>query len=227
MAIPVVLYAINASQALPIVAVRVVRGRHPPAPHLRLSIWCAVLLSADVLDIGVAALVGTNRFTSWVLLPVEVALTFWILAAWQPELRMRRAYMTAIPISLIAAAAAMAAFGPERTFDIWLGPLLALSALGGTVHTLVHRSLWSRSQLFAEDWFWILLGMSFLWVGFVPVPAFMFAIIDSAMGWVSLILLSRAWLVFAAFLLITWGILCPRILARSSGPSLQPAPLSS
>lgn len=213
MAIPVMLYAFSATQALPIAAVLVVRGRHAPAPLLRVSVWFLVLILADMLDLYVAYRHGTNRGTSWLMLPIEVAATFWILEAWQVWPIARRVYRLAVPIVLGGAALALMALDPDRTFEIIVGPILALSALGATIQTWVQRSLATEEPLLRQDWFWILLGVGLLWLSFVPSSGFIEVFLQRGrVGEAIIALLSRSWIAWASILLVTWGIVCPRVL---------------
>jgi len=213
-AIPVVLYAKFASQAIPIVGALVVWGRPMPAPYRRVIWLCGLLLAADALDLVIAVLEGNNLFTSYVTLPVEVALSLWLLAAFQPNQQLRLTYGIVVPLMLGATAVALAATTPAVSFDLWVSPLLCLLILAAVAHTLVHRSLLSRTRLAGEDWFWICLGLAVHWGGLVAVPAFHRAYIDTHVEWVRLAYLVKAWTNIGAFIMIGWGVVCQRVAAR-------------
>lgn len=223
-AIPGILYVINAAQALPVIAVYAAGGRNPPASHRRLAIWCTVLVLSSLLNILVAVIFGRNRFMSYGILPLEVGLSLWVLASWQATARLRSTYYAAIPLISVLAIVVILTPDRERAFGLWGSPLISLFAVCAALHTLVHRTLLARSQLFQQDWFWIALGMALFWIGFVPVPAFVQAFLVANEDWARIALMTRAWMVFISLLIISWGVLCPWILTRSFGLSL-PQPL--
>lgn len=219
MAIPLLLHAKAVSQVVPIVAALVVWGRQLPAPYRRVVLLCGFLLAADAVDLVVGAIEGNNLYTSFVTLPVEVALSLWLLAVFQPSDGLRFTYGVAIPVLLAGTALALAATVPAVSFDLWISPSLCLLILVAVLHTLVHRSLLSRRPLVTEDWFWICLGLAVHWGGLVAVPAFHRAYIDSQVEWVRVAYLAKAWTNIGAFLIIGWGVVCQRIPMRSFGHS--------
>ncbi len=218
-AIPILLHAKAVSQVVPIVAALAVWGRRLPAPYRRVVLLCGFLLAADALDLIIAAMEGNNLYTSFVTLPVEVALSLWLLAVFQPSSPLRFAYGVAIPALLGGTAIALAATEPAASFDLWVSPSLCLLILAAVLHTLVHRSLLSRRPLVSEDWFWICLGLAIHWGGLVAVPAFHRAYIGSHVEWVRVAYLAKAWTNIGAFIIIGWGVVCQQNPMRSSGPS--------
>lgn len=219
MEIPLVMYATSASQSLPVFTVLLVRGRHPPAPYLRITTWCCFLVLADVFNISVMYLQGNNLWTSYYTLPAEVGLTLWILAAWQANARMQRLYMYAIVLVVLGTAAVLLATDPAVTFEVWVAPTLALIALAKSVHTLVHRSLLSRQPLTTQAWFGVCLGLSLFWLLSVPMPPFANAILNQNIKWVDVVYQARAWVMIVSFMLMSWGILCSRDQTAFSGRS--------
>lgn len=210
---PIIMYISSVSQALPIVAAFAVWGRHQPAPYPRLILWCLLMLGADVLDLAVRSL-GPNAFTSYIMLPLEVGATLWVLAAWQPTAFLRLVYMMAIAVAGTIVAILLILVDPVKNFDLWIGPSLALLALVGVLHTLVHRALISGGLLTEQGWFWVCLGIGLFWLCFISVPPFYAAYIHTDMRMIVRVLIVRAWVVMACFLFITWGIVCQKRQAR-------------
>lgn len=219
MAIARVMFVQAASQALPIVAAFAVRGRHQPVPYPRLVFWCAVLVVTDVLALAVAKAFGNNLWMVYVTLPIEVGLVLWLLSEWQPTELLRLTYTLAIPVMGTVVISLLMLTDPTKTFYRWVSPFLALLALVAALQTLVHRALLSRSRLTEQDWFWVCLGMSLFWLGYVSVPVFADAFLVAHEDWVWWAYVSRAYTDIAAFILMSWGIWCQRVPARSLGSS--------
>jgi hypothetical protein len=211
LAIPLLVQLGSASQALPIVAVVVVRGRPLPAPHLRIALWCCLLVLFDVADLLIGGSTGNNHWTAYYTIPVEVGMTLWILSAWQPEGPARRAYVLSIAATGTAIAVALLLTDPQQTFDVWVAPLAALVAFAAVLHTLVTRALRSREALGHLDWFWICLGLALFWVVQISTPALMTAFIETHRDLVVRVFLVRSAIMIGAFVCIAWGIVCPRV----------------
>jgi hypothetical protein len=221
MAIPTIMYVHAASQALPIVAAYAVRGREQPAPYRRVIIWCLVLLATDAVDLTFARLRYNNLWTAYFTTPVEVGMSLWILAAWQPNELLRLTYNMAIPVTGTVVVSLLVLTDPSVTFYRWIAPFLSLLALAASVHTLAHRTLLSRAPLADQGWFWICLGMSLFWLGYVSVPVFLDLFIDTHQDWVGWAYMGRAGTDIAAFGLMAWGILRSRVPAWSGSSSAQ------
>lgn len=219
MAYPLTQYAQFAAQLLPIVAALAVWGRRLPAPYPWVLSWCAFMALADSLDLAVAYLHGSNLWLSYFTLPTEVGLSLWFLALWQPNEFMRLVYQLAIPAMLVVTMVALLLADTATAFDLWVSPFLSLLALTAALATLVFRSITSLRQLTEQDWFWVCLGLAIFWIGFVAVPPFHRAFIETHREWVVWAYIVRAWTVVGAFLLMTWGVLCPRLLQGSPGRS--------
>lgn len=219
MAIPAILLAQYVTASLPILAVVIVWGRRPPAPHKGVALWFAFMIATGALDVVAARATGTNEWLGHLTLPIEVSLVLWYLSFWQPAERLRRTYRLAVPVVLLGAAIVLMTAGDPEIFDIWISPALALVVLAGLLQTLVHRSLISTESLGRQDWFWVCLGASVFWLGFVSLPPFHRAFVDTHPDWVRVAYMARAWVNIGAFLMVTWGVLCQRIPARSSGRS--------
>ena len=186
------------------------RGRTPPAPHLRLALWCSLLIMADVLNLAVMVLHGNNLWTSYFTLPLEVGMSLWILSSWPIPPRVRRAYGWIIVAMVLGGGAALAVTDPGITFEVWISPMLALLALAASIHTLVHNSLTSHLPLTRQDWFGISLGLSLFWVLSVPMPPFATAAMSRNIDWVVMVYTARAWVMILSFVLMSWGVLCSR-----------------
>ena len=214
MAIPAVSWISFAAQVLPIAATAHVRDRKDSVPYRRLAVWCAVLVLADVVDLVSASVIGHNLQTPYFTLPVEVALTIWIMAAWQPTELLRQVYAVMIPVLVAATAIVLTVTDPVVTFLQWVSPSLALLALVSVLHTLVGRALMSRSQLTSQGWFWVCMGMGIFWTGFVTVPMFAGMFLETHRSWVVAAYIARSWVNVGAYLLMTWGVMCPVIRTR-------------
>ena len=210
MAIPILLQVASAAQALPVIALAVVRGRHSPAPHLRIALWCCLLVLFDVMDLVVGGRTGNNHWTAYGTVPVEVGTTLWILSAWQPDGPVRRAYVIGIAATGAAIAAALLLTNPQETFDVWVAPLAALFAFGAVLHTLVTRTLRSREALLSLDWFWICLGLALFWAVQISTPALLTAFLDTHRELVVDAFLARSAIVIVGFVCIAWGVACPQ-----------------
>lgn len=178
-----------------------------------------MMFVSGAVDLTVAELAGRNEWVSVVTVPLEVSVVLLLLAEWQPTHFLRLAHLVAVPIALLGTAVVMLAAGDVGAFSIWIAPGLALLALAGLLQTLVHSSLLSTESLMRQDWFWVCLGAAVFWLGFVTVPPFHRAFVESHPDWVRLAYLARAWVNIGAFLMVTWGVLCQRIPARYSGHS--------
>jgi hypothetical protein len=218
-AIPLVMFGQAASQALPIVAALKVRGRHQPVPYPRLVFWCGILLVTDVLGLVVAEALGNNLWMVYVTLPVEVGLVLWLLSEWQSTELLRLTYSLAIPVMGTVVVSLLMLTDPAKTFYRYVSPFLALLGLAAALHTLVHRTLLSRGPLIRQDWFWICLGMALFWLGYVSVPVFADTFLVAHVDWVRWAYISRAYTDIVAFLLMSWGVVCQRVPARSFGSS--------
>jgi hypothetical protein len=218
-AIPILLYAVSATQALPIAAVLVVRGRHPPTPYRRLVVFCLALLITDILSIALGRAVGNNRWLAYGTEPMEVALTLWLLEAWQPNAFLRLAYSVTIVLMGATVAGTLMLTDPQVTFGQWISPFLALLALAATLHTLVHRVLLSRLLLTNQDWFWVCLGLALFWLTFVPFDPFLRAFMPERVDWARAAYYFRFSAMSVSFLLMSWGIVCQRRLVLSPGRS--------
>lgn len=222
MPIPVILHAISAAQALPVLAVAAGGRKDPPVPHRRLAMWATVLVLTGLLDVIVAVALGHNRFTSLFVLPIEVALSVWVLEAFHPSTVVRRGYAAlAIPIVLISVAVLLFP-QPMVAFQLWGAALLALVAVAASLHTLVYLTLHSRVQVFMQDWFWVSLGMTLFWIGFVPVPAFVQVYLADNEAWAKIAIYTRLSMVLVSLVLVSWGVVCPWIIRRYSGRFSQP-----
>ena len=214
MAIPMLLQVASASQALPIVAVAMLRGRPTPAPYLRIGLWCCLLLLSDATDLYITSRHISNLWTGYYTVPMEVGMTLWILSAWQPEGAPRRAYILGIAATGAAIGSTLLLTDPQQTFDVWVSPLAALVAFSAVLHTLVTRTLRSREALVHLDWFWICLGMAVFWVVQISTPALMTAFMDTHRELVIRVLLVRSAIAIAGYVCIAWGVVCLQVPPR-------------
>lgn len=182
-------------------------------------VWYLLLMSSDALDVIVGHYFGTNDFTPYVTMPLEVGTALWVLAAFHEEERIRRAYELAIIGVGAGTALLLLLTDPGETFDRWITPLLGVVALAASMHTLVRRSLASYEGLTSQGWFWVCLGMALFWFGFATVPPFAYAVMDSRMDLARAAYIARAWSHPPAYLLMTWGTICqtaPNVSSSSS-----------
>lgn len=218
MDVPLIIKATHFAPLAPMLVVGAAWGRNFPAPFGRLLLVCLALMASSAAEVVLAAQGRNNLWLSWYAMPVDVSLMLWTLEYWQTRPVARRIYRLAIPAVILFTAVMVLATDPTRTFDVWTWPLLALAGLSAAVHTLVVRSLGSRSPLGVQDWFWVCLGLIVFWISSVPLPAFAQAVINTRESWVISVYVVRAWVLIGAFVLITWGVRQPRT-TLFSGPS--------
>ena len=216
---PTVLYAASVSQALPLVAGWIRRGRPLPAPAWFVLVWCAVLLATDALSIGVAWAQGDNLWLQYVAVPIQSGLILWALSGWQSHEVFRLAYRIAIPVLAAATAAALLIRPPEQMLDEVVAPFHALVLLGASLHTLLDRALRAEGAIGWQPWFWIGLGLALYYASSVAIGPFAQALLKTDVAWVRQAYLARAWISIFAFVLITTGILCPLFRRASGGRS--------
>lgn len=215
MSIPALIYVVSAAQGLPVIAVAAVGGRRPSVPQKRLAIMGAVLVFGDTLSVLFTALFHYNLWIQWFMMPLEMLLTLWILASWH-EPMFRRIYATAGAMVAVLVGLFITLPDRSRIFEQFLSPVIALVTLGATVHTLVLLSLRSYVPLPRQDWFWVCIGLALFWLMYVPIAPFADALVRSKVDWVMTAYIARAWVCLFSFLLISWGVVCPRVLTRSS-----------
>lgn len=216
---PAVLYAASLSQAFPLVAGWVRRGRQLPAPVRFVLAWCGVLLATDLLSIAVARVWGDNLWLQFAAVPIESGLLLFALSSWQSYEVLRLAYRLAVPVLVAATVAVLLKLPAEPALDELVAPIHALVLLAASLHTLVHRALRATGPLGREAWFWIALGLSLYCASSVAIGPFARALLASEIQWVRLAYVARAWASILAFVLITIGILCPLSRPASGGRS--------
>ena len=220
MSTPLIVYVSSATQALPAVVVVATWGRRPPAPMSRLSIFSLFLVLSDVFLLIARALFGDNHWVTWITEPMEVGLTIWLLACWQPWKRAAPWYRAAPVVVLIATALALLITNPADEFDKWIGPAMGLVALVATLHTGVHRALRAITVLPGEPWFWICSGLALFWLGYIPVDAFAMNYLHSKPAWSVIAYVTRSSLLPIPILLLAIGAWLGR--PREIGSRLEP-----
>jgi hypothetical protein len=215
MSIPALIYVVSAAQGLPVIAVAFVGGRQPLVSHKRLAIMGSVLVFGDALSVLATALFHYNLWIQWFMMPLEMLMTLWILASWHSP-RFRRVYATVGIMVSVLVGLFLTLPDRSRIFEQWLAPVIALMALVATVHTLVLLSVESFAPLTRQDWFWVCIGLALFWLMYVPIAPFADALVGSNTDWVMTAYIARAWVCLFSFLLMSWGVLCPRVLTRSS-----------
>lgn len=216
---PAVLYAASLSQALPLVAGWMCRGRRPPAPVRLVLWWCAALLATDALSIAVARAQGNNTSLQYAAVPIQSGLVLWALSGWQWHEVFRLAYRIAVPVLGGATAAVLLMRPPEPMFDEVVAPIHALVLLAASLYTLLQRALRAEGGIAWQAWFWICLGLSLYYAGSVAIRPFARALLAAEVDWVRQAYFARAWTSIFAFVLITLGILCLRFRSVSGGRS--------
>ena len=186
-------------------------------PYRRLAVWCAFAIATDLMSLVAAKAIGNNLWMAYFTRPVEVGLLLWILVPWQPTEMLKLGYTLAIPIMVTLVASLLMLTDPARTFHQWIAPFLGLMALVGSLHTLLHRSLVSRSPLPQQDWFWICLGFTLFWTGYTTIPVFASQFVNTHVDWVLTAYMVRSYADILAFMLMSWGILLSRRRAWAPG----------
>jgi len=218
--IPVVLHAATLSQALPVCAAALRRGRRLSTPARLIVVWCLLLLLDDAISLTIAHVRGRNLWYQYPTFPLESCIALWAFSLWQSNELLRIVYRIVIPVLLLVTAAALLMPGRAAAFDDVVVPLYSLVLLIAAVQTLLYRTFTSEQLVTREDWFWIGLGMSLTYGTAVAIRPFAQAFITSRPDWVADAYIAKAWTDILAFLLITRGILLrPNPLPRSGGRS--------
>ena len=217
--IPVVLHAAVVSQAMPVCAAFLRRGRPLSAPARAVLVWCTLLVLSDALGLITAYLLGENQWVQYLTVPLESGIALWVLSDWQTQEVMRIAYRVTIPILIFITAAVSIALRPAPAFDQLLAPFHSLVLLAASLYTLVHRTLLAEQAVTEADWFWITLGMSLTFGTDVAVRPFAEAFIMTRPDWVADAYITKGWVDILAFLLITRGILRASLQPRFGGSS--------
>lgn len=219
MAFPAALYALAASQLLPLAAGLTRWGRPLPVPARWVLGWCAVLVVTDLLSLAVAFWRGDNLWLQWGAVPLASALALWALAGWQRGELLRLVYRLAIPALVLATVAALLVADPQPTFDQVVAPFHALVLLAASLHTVLHRALRAEGTIGGEHWFWMGMGLSLYYAASVAIAPFAQALLAANVEWVRRAYIARAWVGVLAFVLITMGVLCPLFRRPSGGRS--------
>jgi hypothetical protein len=203
---PLALYVAHAVQAVPIVAIALVWGRRPPAPYLLLSVWCGMLVLDGALEMMLGSRGHQNLWLGWIFGPAEVSLTLWFLSYWHRAGWLRRAYRQSVVVILLLTPAVHLMNDPTEFWEMWVGPLFALTCFVAAVHTLLESAIGARVPLTMLDRFWVCLGLGVFWVTFVPLPPFAYALVNTRTDWIILAYIIRAWVKVAGLAFVVTGI---------------------
>jgi hypothetical protein len=206
--IPVLLVAATLVEAAP-PAAQLATRRRPRGGRAWLLVWCGFLFIMDLWGFWTSLHGERNLWLWYISKPGSVALVLWTLSYWQPGDTWRLTYRLAIVPFLAVWGTLTWLVEDTSAYSAASVPMATLIALAAAATVLIVRSHRSATAVWRQDWFWIAGGMTMYFgtsatlspLGAVLVPAHA-ALFTSA-------LLFKAFLDVVAFLLITWGVLCP------------------
>lgn len=202
---PFVFYLVFAAQTLLLILVAVL-ARRLATPFLLIGVWALLLDVSAILEYLVAQSSGQNWWLGWFSAPAEVAVTFGLLSFWERG-RVRSAYRAAVLLVPAVTAAVLLAGDATYLFEVWVYPLLSMVMFCAILHTLIICALAANGPLTRDERFWVCMGLSFFWVGFVPLGPFAYALIEMRMEWIVLAYIVRAWIKLAGLLMATYAVL--------------------
>jgi hypothetical protein len=227
--IPWQLHAATVAESLPIVAAAVVRRRGGQFPRARLLllVWCVAVFLSDIAGyLTLSSATANSNPNLWlraITHPLMQGMMLWTLAHWQLRSSWRRVLLVSavvLPVVWLAIAwdEGLGTFGPTS------GSLETILLLAASLFTLVTRSAFATDRLVREDWFWTSLGLSIYYATTAALWSFAQYAYPEHPELIRLAWRTKATVDILAFLIITYGVLCPvpRQASGSSGPHPQP-----
>ena len=227
--IPWQLHAATVAESLPIVAAAVVRRRGGEFPRARLLllVWCVAVFLSDIAGyLTLSSATANSNPNLWlraITHPLMQATMMWTLAQWQLR-RVWRQVLLATAVVLPVVWLAIAWEEGIRSFGPNSGTLETIVLLAASLFTLVTRSAFATDRLVREDWFWASLGLSIYYATSAALWSFAQFAYPEHPDLIRLAWRTKATVDILAFLIISYGVLCPvpRQVSGSSGPHPQP-----
>jgi hypothetical protein len=184
-------------------------------------IWCGLYVLQNAISVPLALAHHNNHWTSYVFVPLQGAAILWALSLWQTRQMARLTIRAAIP-GFLAAWLLLLFVEDIHNFSAIAEPVYSLLSLSAALYTLVVRSADAIDSLLREDWFWICAGLSLHFGALIFLTPLGAALVRTNPEIIVRAYYVRALLNVLAYVLITYGFLCPRPLPRS-GRSFSPA----
>ncbi|MFI5280343.1 MAG: hypothetical protein ACHQU1_07600 [Gemmatimonadales bacterium] len=185
-------------------------------------IWCGLYVLQNAIAIPLALTHHNNHWTTYLFVPFQGAAVLWALSLWQNHQIARLTIRASIPGFIVAWLALVLFVEDTQNFSSIAEPVYSLLSLSAALYTLVARSADATESLLREDWFWICAGLSLHFGALIFLTPLGAALVRTNPDMILRALYVRAALNVLAFVLITYGLLCPRPLPRS-GRSFSPA----
>ena len=185
-------------------------------------IWCGLYVVQNAIAIPLALARHNNHWTTYAFVPLQGAAILWALSLWQTRQMARLTIRATIPGFLAAWLLLVLLVEDTSNFSSIAEPVYSLLSLSAALYTLVSRSADATESLLGEDWFWICAGLSLHFGALVFLTPLGAALVRTNPDMILRALYVRAMVNVLAFVLITYGLLCPRPLQRS-GRSFSPA----
>jgi hypothetical protein len=227
-AIPLVIYAMSASQALPVLAA-LRHGTRLPASRRWIILAMVIGLAMDGIGLSYALRGQNNHWLGYLAAPLEVAAILFGLAAWQSGLLARRV-VRALAAGFALFVALLALIETGTAPSLVRGPVESILIVSACAFTLVRLSRQEQGSLFQRAWFWICTGLIIRYGALAALQPLGRALMDDSAATVLTLLKVRAVVHIVAHAIIARGIWCPILPQPSSGlssPASWPSSSSS
>jgi hypothetical protein len=204
--------------ALPVVVAVLSRSRMTPA-RWWVAGWCLVLVALNAIAYTMAVRGINNHWLGYFFQPLHVAVALWALSHWHVEATARAALRFAIPLVFTVGILLSVAIEDRQTFSLISGPFHNIVLLLAALWIFVRRSVASDAPVLQQDWFWIAGGMMLIAASSTAVGPLAWYFLRPRVDLLHAMLNVRATADVAAFLAITWGMMCPKRQSFSGGYS--------
>jgi hypothetical protein len=186
--------------------------------------WALALTLESAVVYALAMRNINNHMVGYVFEPVVGGLALWAISCWQPDRTARSALRFAVPLFVIVSVVLIYAFEDRSTFSVVSTPFHYLVQLFAALWTFVRLSMLSDDPIVRQDWFWIMGGMILIAAVSTALGPLAWYLLRPRVDLLHAMLNVRAGAYLAAFVAITWGMLCQTRRTFSGGSF---SPLSS
>ena len=219
-AVPLLNAAALASQFLPPLAWL---ARRPAARAPGFIAAAALTSLVGDLAARVVALRGEHNLWVWnVAGPPFAALMLLALAEWQRTDFERLVLRIAAPATALAWVILVATVEDPQGFGSYTGPMHALVLLGAAMWTWLRRATVAEGPILRADWFWACGGLALYGAATAAIEPLAAVLLHQRRDLVMQAYILRGAAHAAAYLLLTWSIVCS-IPAKRSLPSSSPS----
>lgn len=186
--------------------------------------WSFVLVLEGTLEWALGMRNINNHWVGYVFAPVSGGVALWAISHWQPDRTSRSALRFAVPLFVIVSVLLIYAFDDRSTFSLVSSPFHYLVQLFAALWTFVRLSMLPEEPIARQDWFWIMGGMILIAGVSTALGPLAWYLLRPRVDLLHAMLNVRAGAYLAAFVAITWGMLCQTRRTFSGGSF---SPLSS